>query len=139
MNIGCREVQELKVLIVDDDPDSCEFLATFLEEFAVATQTANSCEEALSTIECWQPDVVISDIAMPDHDSYYLLTQLQIKGIPAIALTALPDDEREFALMAGFCGWLSKPVEFNNLLSALMCFMPIKSARPSSDDYKISL
>ncbi|MBD1848139.1 response regulator [Cyanobacteria bacterium FACHB-63] len=118
------ELHGLKILVVDDDPDSCVLLALLLAEAATQVETVGSSEEALRQLEQFRPDVVIIDIALPGRDGYWLLTQLKTKDIPAIAVTALPIHECDLALAAGFRDWLSKPMDFDRLLESVMRFQP---------------
>ena len=88
--------------------------------------TAASTGEALETLERWRPDVLVSDLAMPDQDGYALIGQLRSHGperggdIPAVALTAYtrPED-RMRALSAGFQKHVSKPVDPKELVAVV--------------------
>lgn len=113
-----------RVLIVDDDRNSCDFVARFLEDEAAITFTAYSGEEALRVFEQIQPDLVISDIGMPGMNGYQFVRQLRDKPhgrtLTCIALTAYarPED-REDALRAGFDEHVSKPFGPGQLARAL--------------------
>jgi signal transduction histidine kinase/CheY-like chemotaxis protein len=111
-------LQGRRVLLVDDDADTCELIARVLGYYGADVTTASSAEEALRAVERVHADVVVSDIAMPGVDGYGFVRQLraleQARGwrIPALALTAharASDSERAF--MAGFAAYVAKPVE----------------------------
>ena len=115
----------MRVLIVDDDPDSNEAVRTVLASVGVDVRTAGSAEEALTVLGRWLPDVLVSDIAMPNEDGYALLARMRadvtgLGRIPAIALTALsaPSD-RELVLSAGFRAHVAKPAQTDELLHAV--------------------
>jgi PAS domain S-box-containing protein len=115
----------LHMLVVDDTPDTLELVGTVLEQSGVRVTRAASVAEALRALAREQPDVLISDIAMPGRDGYSLIRRtraLEARGhhLPAIALTAYADvDHRERALRAGYDRHLAKPVEPNELLEAV--------------------
>jgi CheY-like chemotaxis protein len=112
------ELAGLKVLVVDDELDTRELLFTILSNCDAEVKLAASAEEALAVLPEWRPDVLISDIQMPNVDGYSLIRQLRAlelgRGgqIPAVALTAYARvEDRLRALEAGFQIHLSKPVE----------------------------
>lgn len=114
----------LRVLIVDDDPDSLALLKILIEDKGGEAKTVKSAAEVLSVIGEFQPDILISDIGMPDEDGYALIKKLRLTEtgaqIPAIALTAYTrETDRQQALRSGFQAHLTKPVDFNELLSAI--------------------
>ena len=111
-------IDGLGVLVVDDDPDTCDLISTILAQYGAQVRTVNSVEEAMAAIELLQPDVLVSDIGMPEEDGYALIRKVRQleaeKGgaIRAIALTAFArDEERRKAIQAGFHIHVSKPVE----------------------------
>ena len=110
----------LKLLIVEDERDAREFLWHLLSERGAEVVAAASAAEALSTLERFHPDVLISDIGLPDQDGYELIRQVRMRGegarIPALALTAQSRlKDRTRALMAGFQMYLSKPIDASEL------------------------
>ncbi len=116
----------MRVLVVDDDPDSNEVVQNVLVAAGADVRTAGSVDEAFVVLTRWVPDVVVSDIAMPGEDGYALLTRIRsgaahIGRIPAIALTAYsaPGD-REQALSAGFHAHVAKPLQTAELLRAVV-------------------
>jgi CheY-like chemotaxis protein len=120
----------VRLLVVDDQEDERQLLATLVTYRGAEVRTAQSADAAVSTLAEWQPDLMVSDIAMPDEDGYALLRRVrdlrgQASHLPAIALTAhaaLQDQER--ALPAGFQGYLPKPVEPVRLVRAIIDRLP---------------
>jgi signal transduction histidine kinase len=119
---GTSSIQDVKVLLVEDDPDGREMVSHLLTEHGGQVSAVGSAEAALEALAEGTFDVVVSDIAMPDVDGYELLERIRAGGnlIPAIALTAFarPED-RDKALGAGYAAHLSKPVEPPALIAAL--------------------
>jgi len=112
----------LQVLLVEDEVDTREVLTLALEQYGAKVTAAASAAEAKSAIAKFQPDVIISDIAMPEEDGYDLIQQLRDWGkqMPAIALTAYArDSDRTAAIAAGFQQHLSKPVEPEELAAVV--------------------
>jgi signal transduction histidine kinase/DNA-binding response OmpR family regulator len=104
----------LRALVVDDEADARDLMATILRMKEADVQTAENVAEAMRIINDWTPDIVISDIAMPDGGGYELIRRLRNGGnkAPAIAITAHAGDEARLrALAAGFQMHLPKPVE----------------------------
>lgn len=115
----------LRVLIVDDSPDTCELLRIVAGQYGAETVAATSAREALHVLEAWTPDLMVCDIAMPEMDGHELIRQVRVSGglrsrIPAVALTAYarPED-RERALASGFDAYLTKPAEPGELVPLL--------------------
>jgi len=110
----------LKILVVDDHEDGREILAEMLSMCDAEVKVAASANEAIATIGEWRPQVIVSDISMPDVDGYAFMRQVRKidthRDIPAIAVTAhaLAED-RERALAAGFQNHLAKPVQLDEL------------------------
>ncbi len=121
-----RNLSGLKILVVDDDDDGRELARRVLLECDAQVLTAASAAEALSLIETQKPDLMISDIGMPDIDGFGLLERVRMLGrerggaLPAVALTAFarPEDRMQ-ALGAGFSAHLAKPVEPPELLATV--------------------
>jgi CheY-like chemotaxis protein len=116
----------LHVLLVDDETDTLAMLRMILEQKEVRVTAAASAAEALAALEQATPDVLISDIGMPDEDGYELIRRVRAldaadgRSIPAVALTAYAgEQDRSRALEAGYQVHLSKPVEPMELLRTL--------------------
>jgi NO-binding membrane sensor protein with MHYT domain/CheY-like chemotaxis protein/two-component sensor histidine kinase len=121
---GRGELAGLKVLVVDDAPDTLEVLEQILQHSGAATLAAAGAGNAIALLESEQPDVIVSDIGMPDVDGYELIRRIRRRGqasggaIPAIALTAFTrQDDRDKAFQAGFTDYLAKPVDAASLVS----------------------
>lgn len=116
----------LRVLVVDDDPDVRELVAVVLEEYGAKVTAVSSAPEAINALPQLQPDVLVSDIGMPEEDGYSLIRQVRNldaergKILPAAALTAYAREEDcQGALDAGFQMHLSKPVDTAKLVMAV--------------------
>jgi PAS domain S-box-containing protein len=123
---GGSELAGLKVLVVDDEPDALRLVRKLLEACGAEVLGAYSAAEALPLVESRRPDVLISDLGMPDVDGYELLRQVRSLGaerggrVPAIALTAFArSEDRTRALLAGFLVHVSKPVEPDELVATV--------------------
>jgi signal transduction histidine kinase len=112
----------VRILVVDDNADTCELLRTVLRQEGAEVATAMSAEEALGALARVRPDVLISDISMPGEDGYALMRKVRAQEsarggrIAAIALTAhaRPEDTEQ-AYLAGFQAHLAKPVDSTRL------------------------
>ncbi len=118
------DLSGMKILVVDDEADSRELISFVLEQENALVTAASSGIEALQVIERSIPDLLISDIGMPEMDGYMLMGQIraipQSKQILAIALTAYAGErDRQQAEAAGFQLHLAKPVEPIQLLEAI--------------------
>jgi PAS domain S-box-containing protein len=112
------ELQGLRVLVVEDEPDSREMLVIVLTRCRAEVRAVSNASDALAQLESWLPDVLISDIEMPGEDGYTLIRKVRSlppeRGgkIPAAALTAYARaEDRMRALLAGFQLHVPKPVE----------------------------
>lgn len=116
----------LRVLVVDDEDDAREMLRYVFEASGIECRQAESAAAALSALDELTPDVIVSDIGMPEEDGYSLIRRIRTlptekNGIPAIALTAFASDgDRKRALVDGFNVHLTKPVEPAKLVNAVM-------------------
>jgi PAS domain S-box-containing protein len=117
----------VQVLVVDDDTDTREFVVFLLQQAQASVIFADSAGSALAALMRSKPDVLLSDIGMPDMDGYMLMQQVralppeQGGEIPAIALTAYAGDfNQQQALDAGFQRHIAKPVEPEELIGAIV-------------------
>ncbi|MBA2703567.1 MAG: MEDS domain-containing protein [Blastocatellia bacterium] len=119
------QLEDVRVLLVDDDADTLQILSLMLEESKATVQIASSVREALEVLEWYTPHVLVSDLAMPDEDGYSLIDKLRKTEtgnghIPAVALTSyVRVEDRTRALSAGFNMFVPKPVQPNELISAI--------------------
>lgn len=114
----------LKVLLIDDEPDSLEFVQFYLEHEGAIVASATSADEAIEIFQTFHPAIVISDISMPNKDGYQLLQEIRAlssdRTIPAIALTAhVNEDAKQQAFAAGYRIHLSKPLDIEQLFEAI--------------------
>jgi hypothetical protein len=124
------------VMLVEDQEDARDIINAALQNYNVTVVNATSSRQALETLDAGivarrLPDVIISDIGLPEEDGYRLMEQIAARpkslggGIPVIAVTAYgrPQDKRR-ALAAGFRLHLTKPVTPAALASALASVLP---------------
>jgi PAS domain S-box-containing protein len=123
---GLPSLQGLKVLVVDDEADTRELIAEVLKEVGSEVITARSVEEALIALEKHKPDILISDLGMPNEDGYSLISKVRALAaeqgghIPAAALTAYARaEDRMRVLRAGFQFHLPKPVDSAELVTVV--------------------
>jgi PAS domain S-box-containing protein len=128
----------IRVLVVDDDPDGRELIALLLRDAGAGVTVAASATEALRALGSARPDVLISDLAMPEIDGYELIRRVRSSaggaGIGALALTAHASAEaRATAFMAGFDTYVSKPVDPGELVAAVVRLGRRGMLSPSSE------
>jgi CheY-like chemotaxis protein len=115
----------VRVLAVDDEPDWRELLGYVLRAAGSEPRIAGSAGEALQVLDAWQPDVVLTDIAMPGTDGYGLLAAIRSRGgsapaLPVVAMTAHAGTvERIRTARAGFAEHLAKPIPPRELVDAV--------------------
>lgn len=119
-------LEDLHVLLVDDDQDSLQMLSVSLVESRARVQTASSVAEALEVLSWFKPDVLVSDLAMPDEDGYSLIGKIRaledesVSQTPAVALTSyVRIEDRTRALSAGFNLFVPKPIQPDELITAI--------------------
>jgi CheY-like chemotaxis protein len=122
------DLSSIRILVVDDEIDSREFVTFVLEQAGASVTSVSSGIEALQAIEQSMPDLIISDIGMPEMDGYMLLQQTRLlesaQQVPAIALTAYAGEyDRQQAFQAGFQQHLSKPIDPNALIQTIINLM----------------
>jgi len=122
-----KDLNGLRVLVVDDEPDALEILSLMLNRSGASVRTASSSEDALRTFGEWQPNVLLSDVGMPGEDGYTLIRRVralapeQGGNVPAAAITAhAREEDRVKALAAGYQAHLTKPIDPATLVSALV-------------------
>ncbi len=117
----------LRIVLVDDDADARELLSTVLAQRSAEVFAASSAPEALALVKEHRPDVLISDIAMPEEDGYTLIKRLRALDAdegghtPAVAVTAYAGRaDRHRALEAGFDDHYAKPIDLDKLIDRLV-------------------
>ncbi len=128
------DLSGVRVLVIDDEADSLEFIAYVLEQAGASVITATTADEAFAALTQSQLNVILSDIGMPDMDGYRLMQQIRARSpeqggtvlafseamLPAIALTAyVAETDQQQAFSAGFQAHLSKPVDPERLVAAV--------------------
>ena len=123
-------LDNIKILLVDDDPDTREFQTFLLEQSGAIVTAVTSSLEALQALEQLIPDAIISDVGMVQMDGYMLISQIRSRPadrggtIPAIALTAYAAEvDRLRAIGAGFQAHITKPVEPEILIKTIVSLL----------------
>jgi CheY-like chemotaxis protein len=131
-------LEGVRVLVVDDEKDAREVIVAILEQRGARTFEAASVEEALLRLDEERPDVLVSDIGLPEEDGYSLMRRIRALprarggGIPAAALTAYArTEDRMQALLAGFQIHVPKPVQPAELI-AVVASLAARKAPPVS-------
>lgn len=119
------KLDDVRVLLIDDDVDTLQFLGLMLTESRAQVHTCTSVSEGLAALEWFDADVVVSDLAMPGEDGYALISKLrnsnlESANVPAVALTSyVRVEDRTRALSAGFNMFVAKPVQPDELVAAI--------------------
>jgi PAS domain S-box-containing protein len=123
-------LDNIQILLVDNEPDTREFQAFLLEQSGAKVTAVASGLEALQVLDQLIPDVLVSDVGMADMDGYMLIGLLRARppnqggAIPALALTAYAAEvDRQRAIEAGFQTFLTKPVEAEILVKAIITLL----------------
>jgi PAS domain S-box-containing protein len=115
----------VRVLVVDDESDARDLTSFMLSEAGAKVTVVASAAEALDALESVAPDVLVTDIGMPDRDGYELLRAVRGRrssstSVPAVAVTAYARmEDRERALAAGFDAHVAKPIVPRELITAI--------------------
>jgi PAS domain S-box-containing protein len=115
-------LKNVRVMVVDDEEDARDFLFVLLNNAGATVLAASSAKEALAAYENFQPQVLISDIGMPEQDGYDLIRELRLRGkkTPAVALTAFArTEDRIRAIAEGYQEHMAKPIQPLNLVKAI--------------------
>ena len=126
MRNGVRTLDGLRVLVVEDDDDTREVLTLGLSLYGADVVAVNCAADAMAELEKNVPDVIVSDIGLPDEDGLSLIRRVRSlpasRGgrVPAVAVTAFTlSDDAEEATRAGFQRHFRKPVETQELFGAV--------------------
>lgn len=127
MGGNCFALSGIKVLIIDDEPDALMVTRLILTHHYAEVLEASTAAQGLEQLQIHRPDVIVSDIGMPQMDGYQFIREVRNlpapKGgqTPAVALTAFNRaEDRTRAIEAGFQRHLSKPVEFQTLIDTIV-------------------
>jgi CheY-like chemotaxis protein len=120
---SCIELQGIKVLVVDDDPDLLYLMDKLLGNAKASVVTAGSADEAMRLLRTHEPHLIVSDISMPDCGGLQLIKMIRSRtraeggATPAIAISGLSGmSDKTRALLAGYQVHLSKPIVFTDLI-----------------------
>jgi CheY-like chemotaxis protein len=134
--IDVPHLDGVRVLIVDDDRESCEMMLEALRGYGACVRAARSASEALDALPEFNPALVLSDIAMPGRDGYSVLSGVRAcettlgRRVPVAAVTAYAHaEDRERAFAAGFDDYLAKPIDPAALARAVASLAP-RAERP---------
>jgi CheY-like chemotaxis protein len=114
-----------RILVVDDMADTRDLVAEVLQTYGAEVITVESGAAALQALESFHPDVLVSDIGMPDMDGYELIERIRARGctsedLPALALTAFASPaDKDAAIQAGYQTHLAKPLIVTELTAAI--------------------
>jgi PAS domain S-box-containing protein len=129
----------MRVLVVDDDPDARELAEHVLRDHGAEVETAGAVGEAIERLHGALPDVLVSDISMPEADGYELIERVRqlagpISRVRAVALTAFArSEDRAKALAAGYDAHLAKPVDSRHLVATIGSLVPQHGRRSRAD------
>jgi CheY-like chemotaxis protein len=132
--VAAASLVGLKVLVVDDEPDTLEMFRDALEAAGADVRAVAAGREALSVAETWPPDLVVTDLGLPGMDGYELLAAIRktrpASACPVIAVSAYARlDDRSRALAAGFQAHVAKPIEPPALISILCSAVSVGNGR----------
>jgi len=119
------DLADLRILVVDDEPDALELLKHLLESEGAVVEVAESAVAALALLDRAAFDVLVSDLGLPEQDGFALIREVRARGrsaaaLPAIALTGYADrDSANLSRAAGFQVHIGKPVDARELVTAI--------------------
>ena len=119
------DLSGVRILAVDDQPDTLKPMAVALRGHGADVHLATSARRGLAEVEIWQPDILLSDIGMPEEDGYSLIDHVrslngQVASTPAVAISGSAQPEfRSRAIEAGFTHFRAKPVDLDELFFLL--------------------
>jgi CheY-like chemotaxis protein len=133
--LDSRTLQDVRVLVVEDEPDNRDLIRRMLEAHGAQVVTAGTASEAILQATGHRPHILVSDIGLPDVDGYELIRRIRrleaegLDNIPAVALTAFArSEDRTRALRAGYQAHIAKPVEPAELVATLASFVDLLPA-----------
>jgi CheY-like chemotaxis protein len=123
-----RALEGIRILVVDNDPDNSEMLQFYLTAEGAVVTTAADAREARSALRANPPDVLISDLGLPEEDGYALMASIRAQSatatLPAIALTGYSDDGAlQRARKAGFDRRIVKPAHLPDVVATILALL----------------
>jgi CheY-like chemotaxis protein len=122
-----RQLEGVRILLVDDEPDNLELLTRIFKNFGAEVSTASSARDALQVLQRADIEVLVSDLQMPGEDGYELIRKARLmmieqrRRLTAVALTAHARvEDRARALDAGYQAHIAKPVEPADLMELIV-------------------
>ena len=116
-------MKKAKILLVEDNPDSCSYLTQLLRVKGYEVLTAGDGLEALREIQNYNPDIIVSDIMMPKADGIQLVKALRstpkYRTLPVLVVSAYGSGNLKEALLAGANAAMRKPINFNHFFESL--------------------
>jgi PAS domain S-box-containing protein len=124
---GRRRLVGLRILSVDDDANTREMMQEALERAGAEVSSASSAPEAMQRLQSFHPDILVSDIGLPEEDGYELMRKVRALSphnggsIPAVALTGYARaQDQKAAIDAGYHAFVAKPVNLEELITAIL-------------------
>ncbi|OKH42971.1 hypothetical protein NIES2101_31785 [Calothrix sp. HK-06] len=118
-------LQGLKILVVDDETDTLDLLVMLLENEGATVTAVNSATQALQILQTNKPDILISDLIMPDKDGYMLIEEAKTLGLQwteplkSVAISGYVNESNDKIMRAGFQASISKPIEPDELVDII--------------------
>lgn len=122
MGVKSQRLDGIRVLIVDDDPDIRELVARMVKNAGAKVQDASNADDAYEIVQQWKPDIIVSDLHMPDGDGYAFMKRIRGRSkeeggqIPAIAMTGNANEDRLAAFRSGYQNYIRKPINAEELI-----------------------
>lgn len=126
-----------KILVVDDESDQCEVISYYLANRGYEVITANSTREALAKLLMERPALILLDIRMPEMDGIECLRRIRKldEEIPVIMVTCVTDlDTAQKALELGAVDYITKPLGYSALETAISTYLLVKSLNEQKGD-----
>jgi len=119
-------LQGLRMLVVDNNIDTCDLMTLLLQPYGVEVQTAFLVQQALEVFVQWQPDILVSEVALPKEDGFALIRQ--VRTLTAAVTGYVTEETQKRVLSAGFDLWFTKPLNFDEFLAVLSCLVICKQS-----------
>jgi CheY-like chemotaxis protein len=139
-----QQARPKTVLVVDDLRDNQILISLSLQDNGYRVLTASNGDEALSVAKVARPDIILMDIAMPQQDGLaatrLIHKEIGLEDTPIVAITAfVTEGIRQAAFDAGFDGYLTKPIDFDQLSKLMKMLLSTRDEKPDSGKVTSSL